>query len=156
MPFIEMYVPEGTLDEQTRRTLHERVGRQVLEAEGATYDESELAKAITWLLIHEVPAGSWSVGSEPLTPEDGARVLTRVSVPHGSLDDEKRREIVARVNAEVVAALGEEFTDPTRSFCLIAENDFSGGGHLVSFEQLVEWLGLPHLAHGDRREPAPA
>jgi phenylpyruvate tautomerase PptA (4-oxalocrotonate tautomerase family) len=148
MPFIEMYVPEGTLDGQTKRTLHERVSRQVLEAEGATYDESELARAITWMVIHEVPSGSWSAGSEVLTADDVPRILTRVSVPHGSMTDEKERDIVARVNAEIVDALGEEFTDPTKSFCLIEEKTFSGGGHVVNFEQLVEWLGLPHLAEG--------
>jgi phenylpyruvate tautomerase PptA (4-oxalocrotonate tautomerase family) len=148
MPFIEMYLPEGTLDEQTKRTLHERVSRQVLEAEGATYEESELARAITWMVIHEVPLGSWSVGSEVLTAGDVPRILTRVSVPHGSMSDDKERDIAARVNAEIVSALGEEFTDPTKSFCLIEETTFSGGGHVVDFEQLVEWLGLPHLAEG--------
>jgi phenylpyruvate tautomerase PptA (4-oxalocrotonate tautomerase family) len=152
MPFIEMYVPEGTLDEQTKRTLHQRVSRQVLEAEGATYDESDLARAITWMVIHDVPVGSWSTGSEVLTADDVPRILTRVAVPQGALDDEKRRDIVARVNAEIVRALGDEFTDPTKSFCLIEENTFSGGGHVVTFDQLVEWLGLPHPADGDRPE----
>jgi 4-oxalocrotonate tautomerase family enzyme len=154
MPFIEMYIPEGVVDEQTKRTLHERVSRQVLEAEGATYDESELARAITWMLIHEMPAGSWSVGSEVLTADDVPRIVTRVAVPNGSLNEQKRRDIVARVNEEVVDALGEEFTDPTKSFCLIEENTFSGGGRVVSFPELVEWLGLPEMADGDDQESA--
>jgi phenylpyruvate tautomerase PptA (4-oxalocrotonate tautomerase family) len=152
MPFIEMYVPEGVLDEQTKRTLHDRVSRQVLEAEGATYEESDLAQAITWMLIHEMPAGSWSVGSEVLAAEDVPRIVTRVAVPHGAMNDEKRRDIVARVNAEVVSALGEDFTDPTKAFCLIEEMTFSGGGQVVTFEQLVQLLGLPHLAEGDAQE----
>ena len=41
MPFIEMYVTEGTLDEETKRRLHDRVSRQVLEVEGASYEDSE-------------------------------------------------------------------------------------------------------------------
>ncbi len=90
MPLIEMYVPAGTLSETTRRALHERVSRQVMEAEGATYGESPRAQAITWMLIHEMPAGSWSIGSEILTGDEGPRVLTRVNVPHGSLNDERR------------------------------------------------------------------
>ncbi len=159
MPFIEMYVPEGALDEQTKRGLHERVSRQVLEAEGATYEESELARAITWMLIREMPAGSWSVGSEVLTADDGPRIVTRVAVPHGALNERVKRDIVARVNAEVVDALGEEFADPTKSWCLIEENVFSGGGRVVNFEELVEWLGLPHLAEDeseDARTPVSA
>ena len=48
-------------------------------------------------------------------------------------------------------ARGEEVV---KSFCLVEENTFSGGGHIVNFEQLVEWLGLPHLADGNRQEAA--
>jgi hypothetical protein len=47
-----------------------------------------------------------------------------------------------------------EFTDPTKSFCLIDEITFSGGGQMVTFEQFVEWLGLPDLADADAREGA--
>jgi phenylpyruvate tautomerase PptA (4-oxalocrotonate tautomerase family) len=149
MPIIEMYVPDGTVDEQTKRRLHERVGRQVLEVEGATYDESPLAQAITWMLIHEVPEGSWSVGGELLASGEEPRVLTRVSVPHGALNRERTEAVAARVNEEVVAALGEGFADPTKSFCVIEEKQFSGGGVVAGFEDIMRWLGL-------EREPAQA
>jgi phenylpyruvate tautomerase PptA (4-oxalocrotonate tautomerase family) len=154
VPFIEMYVPEGVLDDETKQTLHNNVSRQVLEAEGATYDESPLAQAITWMLIHEVPEGSWSVGSQVQSASDEPRVLIRVSVPHGSVDDARRADIAMRVNREVVNALGDQFADPTKSFCLISEQTFSGGGIVVSFGDLVQWLGLPHLL--DRDQPAAA
>ncbi|OMC43048.1 hypothetical protein A5745_17845 [Mycobacterium sp. IS-2888] len=148
MPFIEMYVPEGLLDNETKQTLHNNVSRQVLEAEGATYDESPLARAITWMLIHEVPEGNWSIGSRVQSSTDEPRVLTRISVPHGSMDDARRADIAMRVNREVVDALGDQFTDPTKSFCLISEQTFSGGGTVVSFDDLVQWLGLPDpLSH---------
>jgi len=150
-----MYVTEGALDEQGKRTLHERVSRQVLEGEGVSYDESDIAKAITWMLIHEMPPGSWSVGSEVRTAQDEPRVVTRVAVPHGALNDRKRQDIVARVNAEVVNVLGEEFTNPTKSLCLIEENLFSGGGRVVTFEQLVELLGLQHVVDGDEAPATP-
>ena len=147
MPFIEMYVTEGTLDEATKQTLHERVSRQVLEAEGiASYDDSDLAKAITWMLIHEVPVGNWSVGGVPLGAGEEQRIVTRVGVPHGALNDRKRRDIASRVNAEIVEVLGDTFTDPTKAFCLIEEKLFSGGGRVVTFEDLVNLLDLPQMA----------
>jgi phenylpyruvate tautomerase PptA (4-oxalocrotonate tautomerase family) len=142
MPLIEMYVPEGVLKPETKRILHDRVSRQVLEAEGATYDESPVAQAITWMLIHEVPEGNWSVGSKVLAGGGEPRILTRVSVPHGALNDHRRADIAMRVNREVINVLGEEFNDPTRNFCLIAEQTFSGNGMVVSFDDLVDWLGL--------------
>jgi phenylpyruvate tautomerase PptA (4-oxalocrotonate tautomerase family) len=143
VPVIEMYVPEGAVDEQTKHTLHERVSRQVLEVEGARYDESPKARAITWMLIHELPEGSWSIGSVPLSAGEPPRVLTRVMVPQGSLNDERRAELVARVNEEVVGALGEDVADPTKSICLVDEQcTFSGGGIVVSFADIMRWLDL--------------
>jgi phenylpyruvate tautomerase PptA (4-oxalocrotonate tautomerase family) len=141
MPVIEMYVPEGTVDEATKRTLHERVSRQVLEAEGVSYDTSPEAQAITWMLIRELPEGSWSVGGSPLSSGDQPRFLTRVYVPRGSMDDQRRTAIVERVNEEIVAALGE---DPgmVNNICLIDEtNTFSGGGTIVTFEQIMRFVG---------------
>jgi phenylpyruvate tautomerase PptA (4-oxalocrotonate tautomerase family) len=155
MPVIEMYVPKGALDDETRRTLHDRVSRQVLEAEGATYDESPLAQAITWMMIYEMPEGGWSIGGKVLSSGEEPRVLTRVSVPHGALDDERRADIAARVNREVTNALGEPFKDPTTSFCLISEQTFSGGGIVVSFADLVQWLGLPHRQDRDANAAEP-
>jgi phenylpyruvate tautomerase PptA (4-oxalocrotonate tautomerase family) len=152
-----MFLPEGLANAEIKRALHDRVSRQVLEAEGATYEESELAQKITWMLIHEVPEDSWSVGSQLLSELPSAsapRVLTRIAVPHGSMTEKKRADIVGRVNEEVVSALGEELTDPTKSFCLIEEHTFSGGGKVVTFAQLVELLGLPELAEGDRSKEA--
>lgn len=143
MPVIEMYVPKGTLDETKKRTLHDRVARQVLEIEGASYDESPKARAITWMLIHELPEGSFSIGSEPLSAGDEPRILTRVTTPPGALDDERRAEVVKRVNQEIVDALGEEFADVTKSFCLVDERcTFSGGGVVVSFADVMRWVGL--------------
>ena len=142
MPVIEMYVSQGTLDEESKRTLHERVSRQVLEVEGASYDESPRAKAITWMLIHELPEGGWSIGSELLSAGDH-RVLTRVSVPPGALTDELRAELASRVNEEIVAAVGQELADPTKNICLIDEQtNFSGGGIVVSFEDVMRFVGL--------------
>jgi phenylpyruvate tautomerase PptA (4-oxalocrotonate tautomerase family) len=154
MPVIEMYVPKGILDENTKRALHNRVSRQVLQAEGATYDESPRAQAVTWMLIHEMSAGSWSIGSDVLSGADGARVLTRVNVPHGSLNDERRADVAVRVNREVVDVLGEEFADPTKSFCLIVEQTFTGGGIVVDFANLAQWLKLPHLIERNQKEAA--
>src|ERR671918_1486430 len=142
MPIIEMYVPQGALDVATKRRLHERVGRQVLEVEGASYDTSPLARELTWMFIREAPEGSWSVGGEPLTGDSEPRFFTRVSTPQGALDDERRAEIVARVHEELAAALGR---DPGKlhHFCWIGESyTASGGGTIVSFAELMGLLGL--------------
>ena len=138
MPVIEMYVSAGALDEEAGEILHERVSRRVMEAEGVSA-ESELGRAITWVLMHEMPQASWSVGGEILRP-DSPRVLTRVAVPHGAVNDRKRAAIAAGVHEEVQAVLGEEFADVTKSFCVIEEHAFAGGSTLVDYEDLVRIL----------------
>src|SRR5437764_3886873 len=140
MPIIEMFVPQGAVDAEAKRRLHERVGRQVLEVEGATYDESPQAQAITWMLIHEMPEGSWSVGSRVISAADEPRVLTRVTVPRGAMDDERRAAIASRVNQEIVDALGDALADPTKSICVLDDGStFSGGGMVASFDQIMSW-----------------
>ena len=143
MPIIEMYVPEGALDAQTKRTLHERVSRQVLEAEGASYDDSPLAKELTWMFIREQPSESWSVGGEFVSGDgEQPRFFTRISTPKGALDDERREAIATRVHEEITKAIGKE-PSALESFVWIEESDtVSGGGTIVTFHQLMELLGL--------------
>ena len=156
MPIIEMYVPEGVLSEEKKQALHERVARQVLEAEGATYDESPRAQSITWMLIHEMPQGSWSVGSRTLTPDDELKILTRVTVPIGALDGDRQSTIAARLNKEIVGVLGDDLADPTKSICVIEEELLGGGGVVVDFADLLRWLDLPERAVADGHQPAGA
>jgi phenylpyruvate tautomerase PptA (4-oxalocrotonate tautomerase family) len=145
MPLIEMYVQAGVIDEATKRRLHERVGRQVMEIEGADYEETPLARELTWMFIREQPAGEFSVGGEVLTAEDRPRFFTRISTPQGALDPERRAALVACVHEEVARALGKEPTDlgPLDQWCWIDEtNTPSGGGQLVTFEDIMGFLGL--------------
>jgi hypothetical protein len=47
------------------------------------------------------------------------------------------------VNEEIVAAVGQELADPTKNICLIDEQtNFSGGGIVVSFEDVMRFVGL--------------
>jgi phenylpyruvate tautomerase PptA (4-oxalocrotonate tautomerase family) len=142
MPMIEMYVSAGALDAETKAKLHRNVGRQILEVEGGS--GAPLERAITWLFIFEVDGDSWSVGGEPVTADQQARFLTRVTVPAGSMDDERRECIAARVHHEIVAALGYD-PGPINSICLINEvptGNWSGGGLIVGFADVMRMLGL--------------
>jgi len=106
MPFVELFVPKGALSADHRRRIGERLVSEVMRAEGAP--DTPTARAISWLLIHEIDG--WWIGTEAWTPAAGARYVARVGVPAGSMDDDKRRQIVERVTA--VLAEGEP--DPER------------------------------------------
>jgi len=142
MPIIEMFVPAGVLDADTKAKLHRNVGRQVLEVEGGT--GAPLEQAITWMFISELDGGAWSVGGEPVTADRQARFLTRITVPVGSMNDERRIEIARRVHHEIVAAVGHD-PGPINNMCLISEiptGGWSGGGIVVGWVDIMRMLGL--------------
>jgi len=142
MPMIEMFVPAGVIDAQTKEKLHRNVGRQVLEVEGGS--GTALERAITWMFISELDGDAWSVGGEPVTADRQARFLTRITVPVGSMDDERRAWIASRVQHEIVAALGDD-PGPINSICIIdevPEGNWSGGGHVVGYRDVMRMLGL--------------
>ena len=145
MPIIEMYVQQGVLDEETKRTLHERVGRQVLEIEGADYDETPLARELTWMFIREEPAGGFSIGGELLSDHDRPRIFTRIMTPQRALDPERRAALAACVHQEIARALGKEPTElgPLDQTCWIDESCTpTGAGRVVTFEDIMGLLGL--------------
>lgn len=77
-----------------------------MNAEGAP--DSESARAISWLVWHDVAA--WSVGGRPPKASEPPRYVVRVSVPAGSMNDQKRSEMVTRVTT----VLAEVDDDPDR------------------------------------------
>jgi phenylpyruvate tautomerase PptA (4-oxalocrotonate tautomerase family) len=162
---IEMYVQQGVLDDEAKRALHERVGRQVLEIEGADWDTMPLARELTWMFIREQPPGGFSVGGELVSAGDRPRFFTRISTPQGALDPERRAALAAAVHEEVARALGVEPTElgPLEQTCWIDEScTATGGGRVVTFEDIMGLLGLdieardpvaiPDWARGEREQ----
>jgi phenylpyruvate tautomerase PptA (4-oxalocrotonate tautomerase family) len=145
VPIIEMYVQQGALDGETKRKLHESVGRIVLEIEGASFDDSQLARELTWMFIREQPPGSFSVGGEAVSSDDEPRFFTRVSTPQGALDPERRAAVAKAVHHAIARAIGRDPSElgPFNQFCWIDETcTVSGGGRVVTFGELMGLLGL--------------
>ncbi|WP_327584467.1 tautomerase family protein [Nonomuraea sp. NBC_00507] len=100
MPFVEVFVPRGSLREDQRARLSEELVAEVMHVEGAP--DTAAARSISWLVFQDVDA--WSVGGRPVTADEPARYVVRVSVPAGSLDDDKRAEMMRRVTAVLAKA----------------------------------------------------
>src|SRR6202023_2155480 len=103
-----------------------------------------LERAISWMFISELDGDTWSVGGEPVTADGRPRFLTTITVPVGSMDDERRAWIASRVQHEIVAALGHD-PGPINSLCIINEiptGNWSGGGHVVGYVDVMRMLGL--------------
>ena len=55
MPMIDVYCPEGAMDEQARATALERMTEALLRWEGAP--DNERTRALSWGLSTSFPAG---------------------------------------------------------------------------------------------------
>jgi phenylpyruvate tautomerase PptA (4-oxalocrotonate tautomerase family) len=84
MPFVEVFVPKGSLSSPQREALQSRLVAEVMQVEGAP--DTPQARAISWLVLHEVDDG------------EAPRYVVRIAVPAGSLDYFKREEMMRRVN----------------------------------------------------------
>ncbi len=100
MPFVELFVPKGAIQEAQREHIAAHLVRELMVAEGAP--DTEAAREISWLLVQEVDA--WSVGGRRVGPSEPARYVARVAVPAGSLDDAKRADMVERVSRVLAEA----------------------------------------------------
>lgn len=94
MPFVEVFVPKGSLSSSRREALQSRLVAEVMQVEGAP--DTPQARAISWLVLHEVDA--WSVGGRLVDHGEAPRYVVRIAVPAGSLDYFKREEMMRRVN----------------------------------------------------------
>ncbi|MEU6713085.1 tautomerase family protein [Nonomuraea sp. NPDC046802] len=145
MPFVEVFVPRGALREDQRATLSEELVAEVMQVEGAP--DTEAARSISWLVFHDVDA--WSVGGTAVPADEPARYVVRVSVPEGSLDDDKRAEMVRRVTAVLAKADDDPdrlYAEPSAWVHLIEIPDGNWGafGRVVRLPDIINYvIGQP-------------
>jgi phenylpyruvate tautomerase PptA (4-oxalocrotonate tautomerase family) len=138
MPFVELFVPKGSLDPERREEIGGRLVSEVMIAEGAP--DTEAARSISWLVVNEIDA--WFVGGRQLPAGEKPRYVVRVGVPAGSVDDDKRRDIVQRVTRVLADADTDpgRFTQATAAWVHIneiPEGNWGARGEIVRLEDIV-------------------
>ncbi|MEV4476308.1 tautomerase family protein [Nonomuraea sp. NPDC049504] len=144
MPFVELFVPKGSLDEESREAIGGRLVSEVMLAEGAP--DTEVARSISWLVVNEIDA--WFVGGRRVPAGEQPRYVVRVGVPAGSMDDGKRRDIVRRVTRVLADAdpHPERFAGPTAAWVHInevPEGNWGAAGEVVRIEDIVALVTAP-------------
>jgi YHS domain-containing protein/phenylpyruvate tautomerase PptA (4-oxalocrotonate tautomerase family) len=112
MMFIELFVPKGTLSEEQRRRLSERLITEFMteeEEQGAPSGVIEANRAIQQVVVHQ--PDTWIVGGKPVNLNELPRYLVRVSVP-GSW----RKPMSAEVISRVTRVLAEADPNPQRLY----------------------------------------
>jgi phenylpyruvate tautomerase PptA (4-oxalocrotonate tautomerase family) len=108
MPFVEVITRRGSLSEPQRTLISQDLAAQVMAAEGAP--DTEAARSISWLVLHEVD--TWVIGGRPVDESEPPRFLVRVAVPAGSLNDDRRSDMVERITR----VLAQADDDPERLY----------------------------------------
>ena len=141
MPFVEVFTTRGAVPGERRDAVGEHLVAEVMRAEGAP--DTPAARSISWLVWQEVDG--WWVGGQRSGPDDAPRFVVRVSVPAGSLDDAKRRDMVERVT-RVLAASDEDPARLTRDPVAwvhineIPEGNWGAMGRVVRFADIVDFV----------------
>ena len=141
MPFVEVFTPRGTVREERRNAVGERLVAEVMRAEGAP--DTAAARSISWLVWQEVDG--WWVGGQRAGATEAPRFVVRVAVPAGSLDEAKRRDMVERVT-RVLAATDADPARLTRDPVAwvhineIPEGNWGAMGRVVRFPDIVDFV----------------
>ncbi|MGI5490322.1 tautomerase family protein [Microtetraspora malaysiensis] len=138
MPFVELFVPKGSLDQEHREKIGGQLVSEVMIAEGAP--DTEAARSISWLVVNEIDA--WFVGGRQVPAGEKPKYVVRVGVPAGSINDDKRRDIVRRVTRVLADADVDpgRFTQVTAAWVLIdeiPEGNWGAGGEIVRIEDIA-------------------
>jgi phenylpyruvate tautomerase PptA (4-oxalocrotonate tautomerase family) len=138
MPMIDLTCPAGALEPAQRAEAVERLTAALLQHEGA--NDNEQTRAMSWTVVHELPAGALNVGG---TPAERPVYRVMITVPEGTLlqgpgpiGTQSRRNLVREVAEILLAAEGTEYSDAEagRVYCIVREvNDGYWGGMGTTF-----------------------
>ena len=68
MPLITVRTLEGLLTPAQKKAMIERVTDAALSVEGEAF------RSVAWVIIEEVPSGSWGMGGKALTTQDARKI----------------------------------------------------------------------------------
>ncbi|TAI63782.1 hypothetical protein CWO89_22370 [Bradyrhizobium sp. Leo170] len=132
MPLIKVTLPAGLLDDEQKAAVAERLTVEVMKVETGGHDTPGF-RAISALLLDEIPAGAWSVGGRF---DAGPSAIVEIRVPEGALDDE-RRATMAAVSYNVLTAISPALAavDGVRRIWThlveIGDGNWGAGGRIV-------------------------
>lgn len=100
-PFVEVFAPHGTVTPEDRSRISTMLVTEVMRAEGVP--ETEPPRPSAWTDI------KYWAAFQPTDSRVQAHYVVRISVPAASMTDEKRADIVARVNRVLADADAHRF-----------------------------------------------
>lgn len=153
MPMMDLTLPEGTLSHDQRTALVDELTTVLLRAERAP--DAQFFRDITWVFVHELPAGDVYVGGRPVAQPI---VRLEVTTPEGALSDRRRAELVENATRAIREAAGIAEEDTLQRVWVVCrevpEGSWGAGGQVVRFKMLADAAAAARA--GAEPEVAPA
>lgn len=145
MPNVIVKVPQGTLSLEQRHALCQQITHAVATAE--QIPDVPHQRMLCWVLIEEVPTGSWTCGGMDMASFRCPSWVV-VHVPAGVLDASARQLCVRLIHAAFEAMETSEV--PTRWMTSITVHEVPDGhwganGSIWSLSDFVRNAGYQHL-----------
>jgi phenylpyruvate tautomerase PptA (4-oxalocrotonate tautomerase family) len=136
VPRVELTYTAGALSDQAKQELPQQLAESMLRWEGAP--DTEFFRAISWVHVHELPAGSAFTADGPAQL---SQFVVDVTVPQGGLSERRRAGLVEEFTKLIREAAGLPEEEAIRVWVLvheITEGHWGAGGGIIRFEQLRE------------------
>jgi phenylpyruvate tautomerase PptA (4-oxalocrotonate tautomerase family) len=144
MPVIQLYYARGLLDAPRKADMARRLTNVLLQMEGGANTPAGLAFAT--VMFVEVPAEDWWVGGtadETHVMQPG-RLLARVSIPEGYMNQAHKTEVHAGVHAAMMESMGARREDGAGVLVIIeevTEGDWGAGGKTIGMDTIAAAVG---------------
>lgn len=130
MPFVEVFAPHGSVDPELRTRISTMLVAEVMRAEGAP--DTEPPRSSSWTDV------KYWTACQPTDSREPAHYVIRISVPAATMTDEKRADIVARVNKVLADTDAHRFRPPRRPTAWVQIMEVADAdGRVVRFAEIA-------------------
>jgi phenylpyruvate tautomerase PptA (4-oxalocrotonate tautomerase family) len=148
MPIIQLYHPQGSLDQQHKETLAQKLTDVLITMEGGA--GTTAGRAFASVLMTEVNTGCWFVGGHLDTTyvAKAGKFLVYVTIPEGYMNAAHKTEVHVAVNAAILEVSGYP-ADPTAGANILVvinevpEGNWGAGGKTIGLGSIAQAVGLP-------------
>ena len=148
MPIMQIYYPQGSLTDERKGALAQRLTDVLLLMEGNAKTTAGLGFAS--VLFTEVAQSDWWVGgrTDAAYVMPPGKFLVRVTIPEGYMNQAHKTEVHAAIAAAIVAVTGNP-NDPGQGGSVqviideVAEGNWGVHGKTISLADIADTVGLP-------------
>jgi phenylpyruvate tautomerase PptA (4-oxalocrotonate tautomerase family) len=148
MPIIQLYHPQGSLDQQHKAALAQKLTDVLITMEGGA--GTTAGRAFATVLMTEVNTDSWFVGGHLDTTyvAKAGKFLVYVTIPEGYMNAAHKTEVHVAVNAAILEVSGypADLTAGANILVVInevPEGNWGAGGKTIGLGSIAQAVGLP-------------